>query len=150
MTPKYNKIYICTAFNFKNDIYMLENAEKYAVSLGRAFKSPVCSSVFIYAVCVYRCIYVCTHEQEIEGFPGVQYHSKKKSKFSYIANLALNLRIPKLPGRTVPEFWTFVELITSRLRSCKIRIALKNIKPTPTGYLGDMRYRDVSFIYLQH
>ncbi|KAK4826854.1 hypothetical protein QYF61_011722 [Mycteria americana] len=30
MSPKYNGIYICTAFDFKINIYVLENAEKYA------------------------------------------------------------------------------------------------------------------------
>lgn len=105
---------------------MLDNAEKYAVSLGRGLKSQGAVQFFIYTDCVYICIYICTHEYEIKGSPGVQYNSNKKSKFANTANFALKFRIPKLSGRIVPECWTFVELITSRLINCKIRTDLKN------------------------
>lgn len=70
-------------------------------------------------------IYVCTHQYDIKRSPGVHHNSDKKSEFANTANFALKFSVPKLSGRTIPECWTSVELITSRLTSCKIRIDFK-------------------------
>lgn len=80
ISPKYNRIYICTAFDFKINIYMLDNAEKYAVSLGRGLKSSRCCSIFyIYWLCLYMYIHMHTWiwNQRISRSPIQQQQEKQ-------------------------------------------------------------------------